>query len=82
MVKLFGQKLRYLRNLHNLTQADLGERLGPVTQTFVSHLEAGRKEPSIDLVLKVADMFQVTLDYLLRDSIPVEDNHREEGGRI
>lgn len=72
MVKLFGNKLRYLRNQSKMTQAELAARLGPVTQTFVSHLEAGRKEPSVDLALAVADIFSVSLDYLLRDSVPAE----------
>lgn len=71
MVRLFGEKLRYLRLGQNLTQAELAARLGIITQSFVSHLEAGRKEPSIAVAIEMAELFGVTLDYLLRDTIPI-----------
>lgn len=52
-------------------QADLARQLGLRTQAHISLLEAGHKEPSINLVLRIADLFGVTTDYLLRDDIPV-----------
>jgi DNA-binding XRE family transcriptional regulator len=39
----------------------------------VSNLEAGRKEPSLDLVLRIADFFGVTTDYLLWDCEPIRE---------
>lgn len=74
MLRLFGQKLQYLRRSKQLTQAQLAAQLGTVTQSYISHLEAGRKEPSIEFVLMVADLFHVSLDYLLRDTIPVDSS--------
>lgn len=68
----FGDKLRYLRRSHRLTQADLARWLVLVSQSHISYLEAHRKTPSLELVLRVADVFGVTTDYLLRDTIPVE----------
>jgi DNA-binding XRE family transcriptional regulator len=38
-----------------------------------------RKEPSIDLVVQIADVFGVTTDYLLRDSIPVGKEDQRDG---
>jgi transcriptional regulator with XRE-family HTH domain len=72
MVRHFGEKLRYLRRGQKVTQAELAARLGVITQSYVSHLEAGRKEPSIEVAIQIADTFGVTLDYLLRDTIPAE----------
>jgi transcriptional regulator with XRE-family HTH domain len=69
---LFGSKLRHLRKQCGLTQLALAQQLEHITHTHVSHLEAGRKEPSISLVLRLADFFGVTTDYLLRDAIPSE----------
>lgn len=71
MLQLFGEKLRRLRRGHNLTQTELAVRLGIGSQSFVAHLEAGRKDPSIMLAIQIADLFGVSLDYLLRDTIPV-----------
>jgi transcriptional regulator with XRE-family HTH domain len=67
-----GEKLRYLREKRKLTQADLAQKLGLARQGYVSNLETGRKAPSLELVVHIADVFGVTTDYLLRDSIPVE----------
>jgi transcriptional regulator with XRE-family HTH domain len=72
MLRLFGDKLRYLRRQHRLTQTDLSQHLDLASQAYISDLEAGRKIPSSDLVVRIADMFSVTTDYLLRDEIPVE----------
>ena len=76
MVRLFGQKLQYLRRSKQLTQAQLAAQLGTVTQSYISHLEAGRKEPSIEFVLMVADAFNISLDYLLRDTISVDGSEK------
>jgi transcriptional regulator with XRE-family HTH domain len=70
---LFGNKLRALRLSRALTQIDLSRQLELQTQAHISLLESGRSEPSLALVLKVADIFGVTLDYLLRDDIPIQD---------
>jgi transcriptional regulator with XRE-family HTH domain len=67
----FGQKLTHLRRRHAMRQAELARRLG-LHQSFISYLEAGRKEPSITLVLRIADLFGVTTDYLVREGIGVE----------
>jgi transcriptional regulator with XRE-family HTH domain len=69
---LFGAKLRHLRKTQSMTQATLVHRLGMRSQSHISLLESGRNQPSIELVLQLADLFSVTTDYLLRDDIPVE----------
>jgi transcriptional regulator with XRE-family HTH domain len=68
----FGAKLRFLRIRHEFLQAELAQRLRLRTQAHISLLETGRKQPSLDLVVQVADLFQITTDYFLRDSIPVD----------
>jgi DNA-binding XRE family transcriptional regulator len=68
----FGEKLRGLRQQRKLKQTDVAQGLELVSQAHISYLEANRKEPSIEMVLKIAEFFGVTVDYLLRDSIPVE----------
>ncbi len=72
MSRLFGAKLRYLRTQQGLTQEDLARQLGLARQGHISNLEMSRKAPSIELVVQVADLFGVTTDYLLRDTVSVE----------
>jgi transcriptional regulator with XRE-family HTH domain len=76
--RAFGTKLCYLRKQRNLTQRDVAHQIGLSAQAHISFLETNRKEPSIDLLLKIADFFQVTTDYLLNDAIPVERVEKPE----
>jgi transcriptional regulator with XRE-family HTH domain len=73
-LRQFGEKLRRLRLQHARTQLDVAQHLELHTQAHISLLESGRSEPSLALVLKVADLFTITTDYLLRDDIPVQES--------
>ena len=53
-----------LRQEHNLTQRQLAERLN-VAHNTVSQYENGLNYPSLQSVLQLARMFNVTTDYLL-----------------
>lgn len=75
MTLRFGDKLAYLRQQHGITQADLARRLAPGSRFHINNIEAGRKKPSLDFALRVATFFGVSVDYLLRDDIPVELPH-------
>lgn len=68
----FGDKLRVLRARRNLTLRDLAAQLGYTTHGYVNAVEKGRKKPSLEFVLKVAELFDVTADHLLRDDLEVE----------
>lgn len=70
--QVFGSKLHHLRTTHTLTQIALAPALGLRTQAHISLLESGGKEPSIDLLLRIADFFGVTADYLLDSTVPLE----------
>lgn len=75
MPRLLGDKLRHLRTQKHMTQLELAQRLGLARQGYVSNLEMGRKMPSLDLLVEIADLFGVTTDYLMRDSLPVEEQN-------
>jgi transcriptional regulator with XRE-family HTH domain len=65
----FGEKLRVLRIQRGMTQRELARALGYVTSGYISEVETDKKKPSLDLVLKVAQLFQVTTDQLTRDDL-------------
>jgi transcriptional regulator with XRE-family HTH domain len=67
-----GEKLRYLRHHHGFTQTEVAQQLGLASSSHVAKVESG-VAPSLNLVLRIARLFGVTTDYLLRDSIPVEN---------
>ena len=60
----FGKNLRSLRLSENISQNKLGENLGVCNQT-VSFWEIGKREPDLDTLLKIAEYFNVSVDFLL-----------------
>lgn len=70
-MKRFGEKLRILRQRRGLTLMQLAELLD-VHYTHLGKIELGKKRPSTDLVLRVADLFSVTTDQLMRDELEVD----------
>lgn len=71
-MKRFGEKLRQIRTYHDMTQLDLARRCGYQAHSYVNELEAGRKTPTVGFVLKVSDLFSVSLDDLLKDERDVD----------
>ncbi len=57
-------RLRELRKARNLTQKQVGDVLGITDQSY-SRYETGEREPSLESLLKLSDLFGVTVDYLL-----------------
>ena len=51
------------RARHNLTQADLAERVGVSRQTIYA-IENNKFNPSVTLAIKMARFFKVTVEYL------------------
>ena len=56
-------KLHELRKARGMTQKELSEALG-VTIRTVTNYENGSREPNIATLIKLADLFDVSLDYL------------------
>lgn len=61
---MLGENIRRLRQERGLNQEELGRRVGASKQS-VSNWENGNIVPSIDLLLRLADFFGVSTDYLL-----------------
>jgi transcriptional regulator with XRE-family HTH domain len=70
-MKRFGEKLRTLRHRHGLTMRRLGDLVG-VRDSYISQLETGDKLPNVVMLIKIADVFQVSLDQLARDELDLE----------
>ena len=77
----FGDRLKTLRATNGLTQADLAKRLN-ITKSVVSYYERQERSPSPDVLVKIANVFHVTTDYLLgiekKKSIDVSDLSDED----
>lgn len=60
---LFGQRLRYLRTIAGLTQNDLGFKTG-IDRSYLSNIETGDRNVSIDIMEKLADALGVAMKEL------------------
>jgi len=72
MMQRFGEKLRTLRGRRGLTMRELADALGFRSHGYIGDLESGRKHPSLDLAVKIADFFDVSLDQLARDELDID----------
>ena len=61
---MLGKQIRKLRLNKNISQIDLANKLC-VTKQSISNWENENIMPSIDMLIKMADYFGVTRDYLL-----------------
>lgn len=61
---MFAQRIRFLRQSWEMNQVQLAEKLG-VTKQSVSNWENDNIVPSIEMLVKIADFFSVSADYLL-----------------
>lgn len=63
----FKDRLLSLRKELGLTQGEFAEKIG-YSRTAISAWEIGRNEPSNEDMIKIANFFNVSLDYLLGKS--------------
>lgn len=65
----FGEKLHTLRTKHNMTLKELAQAVGHSAHGYISELESGKKKPTAEFVLKIARLFNITTDKLLKDEL-------------
>ena len=71
-----GTKLAFLRKKRNMTQDQLAELLG-VSKITVSYWERMVRTPEIQMLVRIADVFDVSTDYLL-DRTDDPDSHKSD----
>lgn len=65
-----GQRIRLFRKEKGMTQDDLAEK-AQVSRDHISHLETGTNIPSLALVVRLANILEVSADDFLSDSLDV-----------
>lgn len=61
---MLSDMIKHVRELEGETQANMGERLG-VAQRTIAGWESGGRSPKPDMIVKIADLYDVSTDYLL-----------------
>ena len=76
-LKRSGERIRQLRKKNGYTQERLAQTLN-IDRSLLSHIEAGKRGCSIDLLVRLSDVFNVSLDLLIlgRDRTPLDTSNR------
>lgn len=70
---MFNDRLKELRNKAGLKQSELGEKVG-VSASTIGMYEQGRRSPDREMLIKLSNVFNVTLDYLVdNNNIKTDD---------
>lgn len=76
-IKRSGERIRQLRKEIGYTQERLAQTLN-IDRSLLSHIEAGKRGCSIDLLIRLSDVFNVSLDLLVlgRDKTALDTSSR------
>ena len=78
--QIFGERLRELRKMAQLTQDELAQKTG-LSRSAISMYEVGRREPDFEQADDLAEFFDVSLLYLLGNTdrmMPYQDGRQEQ----
>lgn len=76
MENKFAKNIVLLRNQRKLSQKQVASNLG-ISQALLSHYEKGVRECGLDFLVKIADFYGVTTDYLLGRTAAVQGSSDE-----
>ena len=77
----FGNKLYELRKEKGLSQEELANHL-EVTRQTVSKWELGDSTPDLDKLVLLSELFEISLDELVLDKVPVTTKLNELGAKV
>lgn len=60
-------RIRDLREDHDLTQQQVADAIG-ITQRKYSYVETGQQQLTADILIKLADFYDVSIGYILRQT--------------
>jgi transcriptional regulator with XRE-family HTH domain len=64
MIATFSTRLKQLRQQMNLRQEQVAKLIG-VNKSAISFYENGTRQPSYEILLRIANLYRVSVDYLL-----------------
>lgn len=67
-MEIFTERLIEQRKQNKMTQRDVAEKLGIAQPSYIRY-EKGTAEPSLSNLVKLADLFDVSVDFLLGRAI-------------
>lgn len=75
--KVFGQRLKHLRDLNKLKQEELAEKLN-ISRNHISNLETAAVSPSFSLFVEIKHFFNCSYDFLLGETLNIDPCKKED----
>lgn len=77
---MLNEALRLIRVYHDLRQTEMAEQLG-ISKSYLSEIEKGSKKPTLDLVEKYANKFQIPVSSIIFFSENINNTRAYEKAR-
>jgi len=74
---MLNEALRLIRVFHDINQSVLAERL-QISKSYLSEIESGKKSPSLDILEKYSEIFEIPVSSILLFSEKMDDNSFSE----
>ena len=68
-----GTRIRKARKEKHITQEKLGE-ICELSTAHIGHIERGTRIPSLDTLFRIAQALDISMDYLIFDSVAPDEN--------
>lgn len=76
---MIGEVLKRLRNIYGYKAVEISEKLG-ISTSYLSEIENGKKQPSLEHLKKYAELFGIKLSSLILLSESYEEAEKEGKG--
>lgn len=77
----FPKKIKEERTKNNMSQQELGEHLN-ISRQSVSKWERGEGYPNIETLIKLSELFNITIDELLKGDHSLKEKIIEDGKQL
>lgn len=71
---MYDRALKTMRQYHRLSQADLAEQIG-ISRSYLNEIERNKKDPSLEVLGRYADRFDVPMSSLILFAERANDSH-------
>lgn len=72
MAETIGQRIKAMRKKMKMTQISLAEKAF-ISESYIALIELDKRNPSTDVIIKLAEVFNVSTDYLLFGNMEKDD---------